>query len=115
MPDPLAAAQADATQHRATLRFERPPGHPGVPLRPDGQFSQAVRRRRPWGTILALLGALVVLAGLAGGALFLIVGQGLLAPRQQIATAVASPAPRRLADPGIAGRASSPALSAASP
>jgi hypothetical protein len=36
---------------------------------------------------------LVVLAGLTGGALYLMVGQGLLAPRQQIVTEAASPAP----------------------
>jgi hypothetical protein len=115
-PDPLAAAQADATQHRATLRFERPPRRPGVPLRPDGQFSQAVRRRRPWGAILALLGALVILAGLAGAALYVITGQELLAARQQVATAVASPAAAGSPVPGAPPLpAASPALSAASP
>jgi hypothetical protein len=75
-----------------------------------------VRRRRPWGTTLALLGALVVLASLAGGALYLIAGQGLLAPRQQIVTGVASPSPAGSPIPGAPPLpAASPALSAASP
>jgi hypothetical protein len=49
-----------------------------------------------------VLGALVVLGGLAGGALYLIVGQGLIASPQQIVAKVASPVP-----------AGSPILSAA--
>ena len=87
----------------ASRSTARRPAVMGQSLRPDGVFTQPAPRRRRWGLILGLLGALVVLGVLAGTALFMALRPGTLGLGQ--ATTVAAPAPTPVPAPAVASPA----------